>query len=222
MQPCHFDRVLLPILVLAAGLFPTPAFAARTCGGVEPYDVFFELGDSADPVDINCTKDFTRCYQAKLLSGPEIRVKDPACDPAVEPCVIQAWVELEFPGTEDNRDDVFNYTPWIYWFDQASPPPDCDPGSDPDCGEIATCGVDGASSEITTDTVETWVEIPNVSCQDLSEPLLQAYSLTGFSCVTSCTETLDVAVPARPQDVKAALGCPDPPKEACNRDAECN
>lgn len=49
----------------------TLASAVRSCGGVVPYDVFFELGTTAEPVRINCSQSFLRCYETKQLSGPE-------------------------------------------------------------------------------------------------------------------------------------------------------
>ena len=209
-------------LAIAVSLSHTPGVEAaiRQCGAGNPYTIYFVDGASADHQTKRCNNWF--CFEAIDLAGPWIRLKNPACDPNAGACTIQVGMELEFPGNEQNVAMFSTAGPWIYWYDTESPNQACAPGVNVDCGQIGSCGVPGASATITTDTVETYVEIGGVSCGDTSSALLKTYSLSAFACYFSdppCAKPHHVpGIDATPGAVKQALGCPIIPTQSCNGD----
>ena len=187
-----------------------PASGQALCGDSGGLAFFFNLFPGEDIPSGKCNGN--RC--AKPQDGsPFIRLSDPLCDPRLGSCAVELGAPFTFPGNQDNIQEFGSQAiePVIFWFEQDTPPP-CDPTNFFGCGETAICG---NGPLITTDRMETFVTVPNVSCSTVrASPLV--FSLTAFSCPADrfgcrgVTQVSGLAVGG--EAVAQAIGCPAPPR----------
>jgi RHS repeat-associated protein len=196
--------------LLVSAISASPALAADCTGN----NYFFTPQGGTSPAPVSCGDGF-RCHDPEQPSQPYIVKTNANCDPMQQFCEVQLRVPWEFPGNIQN--DLIH--PVVYWYRDAPQAPPCDPFPNPNCGQTSICGVPG--QQILVDFIETYTRA-SARCSDLTDPRLGVYSLTGFTCLSSCQHDLDVdGVQFTPQAVAAALGCPPPPPPPRKHDCGC-
>ncbi len=205
---------LVLVASLTLGLYPRAAVAQ--CAGSNN---IFSVGlPGTSPASGICSAAGVLCKKPILTAGPVYRLEDPACNPrtAVGGCVVQASVQCEFPGNEDNGSGV---TPWIFWFNRPDVPAGCVPGFPipAACTNVAAiCGLPGQL--VLDDFEDTWIRFGGVTC-DNARTILDVYAVGAFVCPvsgSSCRQLTEVEnIELGGTAMATDIGCPPPPCKKC-------